>query len=175
MKTWPWAQAWLVNCPRNILNREAEEGQGFLMPFLPAVATRSSVHCFQTGCFFGPCIISLLSSTEKNPGRHDIRYCCAEAVKGYATRGNSQNFYFLQLKQKIDQFYKWKVFCRTHHCYLFTVHPYTVLLFFDVHLSISRILSLKEFILMCLFLCIYVAVFVYQMKSWISFSLCFIL
>lgn len=57
MKTWPWAQAWLVNWPRNTMSREAEEGQEFLMPFLPV-----AVSCLQTGCI---CIIPLLSSSQR--------------------------------------------------------------------------------------------------------------
>lgn len=61
------------------MNREAEEGQEFLMPFLPAVVIRSSISCLQTGCIFG-LFYFITVQQSKAPGRHDIRCSGADVV-----------------------------------------------------------------------------------------------
>lgn len=54
-----------------MMSREAEEGQGFLMPFLPVSVISSSVPCLLTGCFYGPDYFITVQQS-KAPGRTDL-------------------------------------------------------------------------------------------------------
>lgn len=87
------------------MSRVAGEGQGFLMPFLPAVVIRSSVSCLQTGCIFGldyfitPLASVTLDAAVQMQFMKDNASICTE---------NGSNKY-------------WKVCCRAHGSYLWKI------------------------------------------------------
>lgn len=79
------------------MNSKPEEGQGFLMAFLPAVE-----HSFmlQTGCIFGHYNFITVQQL-KVPRRHGTRYSCTAV-------GNQHD---ILICKNLDQTYQLSIYC----------------------------------------------------------------
>lgn len=74
------------------MNGEAEEGQGFLMPFLQVVVI-VEVPCLQTGCNSGLCYFITVRQSDVAGGR-DIR-CSCEDVANIPVKLVTQKHFFI--------------------------------------------------------------------------------